>query len=132
MRSSVLTGLLIAVLLAALPVAVWLYLTSLAEVALRRQATDLNSVISSVQSYYASNVVGRVLANPGATKVVHDYETIAGAIPIPATIVARAWQAHQRTAAEHQVSLRFRLSLQEPHAASIGRFREDVPAKPAR
>jgi hypothetical protein len=86
MRSSVLTGLLIAVLLAALPVAVWLYLTSLAEVALRRQATDLNSVLSSVRSYYASNVVGRVLANPGATKVVHDYETIAGAIPIPATL----------------------------------------------
>src|SRR5258706_11863014 len=74
-RSSVLTGLLIAVLLAALPVAVWLDLTNLAEAALRRQATDLNSVISSVRSYFASNVVGRVLANPGATKVVHNYET---------------------------------------------------------
>src|SRR5437764_1702422 len=85
-RSSVLTGLLIAVLLAALPVAVWLDLTNLAEAALRRQATDLNSVISSVRSYYASNVVGRVLANPGATKVVHNYETIPGAIPIPATL----------------------------------------------
>ncbi len=85
-RSSVLTGLLIAVLLAALPVAVWLDRTNLAEVALRRQATDLNSVISSVRSYYASNVVGRVLANPGATKVVHNYETIPGAIPIPATL----------------------------------------------
>src|SRR5260370_19500964 len=85
-RSSVLTGLLIAVLLAGLPVAVWLDLTNLAEAALRRQATDLNSVISSVRSYYASNVVGRVLANPGATRVVHNYETIPGAIPIPATL----------------------------------------------
>src|SRR5712672_2711146 len=85
-RSSVLTGLLIAILLAALPVAVWLDLTNLAEAALRRQATDLNSVISSVRSYYASNVVGRVLANPGATRVVHNYETIPGAIPIPATL----------------------------------------------
>src|SRR5260221_3187630 len=85
-RSSVLTGLLIAVLPAALPVAVWLDLTNLAEVALRRQATDLNSVISSVRSYYASNVVGRVLANPGATQVVRNYETIPGAIPIPATL----------------------------------------------
>jgi len=85
-RSSVLTGLLIAVLLAALPFAVWLDLTNLAELALRRQATDLNSVISSVRSYYASNVVGRVLAHPGATQVVHNYETIPGAIPIPATL----------------------------------------------
>src|SRR5437764_2961314 len=85
-RSSVLTGLLIAVLLAALPVAVWLDLTDLAENALRRQATDLNSVITSVRGYYASNVVGRVLANPGATQIVHNYETIPGAIPIPATL----------------------------------------------
>ena len=54
-----------AVCLAALPVAVWLDLTNLAEAALRRQASDLNSVISSVRSYYASNVVGRVLAHPG-------------------------------------------------------------------
>lgn len=86
MRSSALTGFLIALLLAALPVAVWLDLTDLAEVALRRQANDLNSVVSSVRSYYASNVVGRVLAHPGATQVVHNYETIPGAIPIPATL----------------------------------------------
>ena len=86
MLSSVLTGFLIALLLAALPVAVWLDLTNLAEVALRRQATDLNSVVSSVRSYYASNVVGRVLAHPGTTQVIHNYETVPGAIPIPATL----------------------------------------------
>src|SRR5437899_9945811 len=86
MGASALTGFLIALLLAALPVAVWLDLKNLAELALRRQASDLNSVISSVRSYYASNVVGRVLAHPGATQVVHNYETIPGAIPIPATL----------------------------------------------
>src|ERR1700730_19328446 len=80
------TGLLIAVLLLALPVAVWLDLTNLVDAALRRQATDLNSVISSVRGYYATNVVGRVLANPGSTKVVHNYEAVPGAIPIPATL----------------------------------------------
>src|SRR6266576_3831559 len=81
-----LAGILIAFLLLALPLAVWLDLTNLAEAALRRQATDLNSVISSVRGYYASNVVGRVLANPGSTKVVHNYEAVPGAIPIPATL----------------------------------------------
>ncbi len=80
------TGALIALLLAALPVAVWLDLKNLSDAALRRQASDLNSVISSVRSYYASNVVGRVLAHPGTTQVVHNYETIPGAIPIPATL----------------------------------------------
>jgi len=85
-RSSALTGFLIALLLAALPVAVGLDLTNLADVARRRQATDLNSVVSSVRSYYASNVVGRVLAHPGANQVIHNYETVPGAIPIPATL----------------------------------------------
>jgi class 3 adenylate cyclase len=81
-----LMGFLIALLLAALPVAVWLDLKNLTEAALRRQANDLNSVVSSVRSYYASNVVGRILAHPGTTQVVHNYETIPGAIPIPATL----------------------------------------------
>ena len=85
-RSSWATGVLVALLLAALPLSVWLDLKNLADAALRRQASDLNSVISSVRAYYASNVVGRVLAHPGDTRVVHNYESVPGAIPIPATL----------------------------------------------
>src|SRR6266853_900498 len=79
-------GILVAFLLLALPLAVWLDLTNLAEAALRRQATDLNSLITSVRGYYATNVVGRVLASPGTTQVVHNYMDVPGAIPIPATL----------------------------------------------
>lgn len=82
----VLTGFLIAVLLALLPVAVWLDLTNLAEAALRRQATDLNSLVTSVRGYYGTNVVGRILAHPGSTQVIHNYESVPGAVPIPATL----------------------------------------------
>src|SRR4029077_10310459 len=74
------------VMLAGLPLAVWLDLRNLTETSLLRQARDLNSVVSSVRAYYASNVVGRVLASPGATQVAHNYESIPGAIPIPATL----------------------------------------------
>ncbi|HKA77429.1 MAG TPA: adenylate/guanylate cyclase domain-containing protein [Pseudolabrys sp.] len=77
---------LVLVMLAGLPLAVWLDLRNLTETSLLRQARDLNSVVSSVRAYYASNVVGRVLASPGATQVVHNYQTIPGAIPIPATL----------------------------------------------
>jgi adenylate cyclase len=83
---SLITAVLIVLLLAGLPLAVWLDLTSLAEANLRRQAVDLNSVISSVRSYYASNVVGRVLSHNGQTQAAHNYEAIPGAIPIPATL----------------------------------------------
>ena len=85
--SGILTGLLIALLLVALPVAVWMDLINLGDATLRRQATDLNSVVTSVREYYGANVVRRVLAAPGVTtQVVHNYEMIPGAIPIPATL----------------------------------------------
>jgi hypothetical protein len=42
--------------LAGLPVAVWLDLRNLTEAALRCQAGDLNSVITSIRAYYARNV----------------------------------------------------------------------------
>jgi len=77
---------LVLMLLAGLPIVVWLDLRDLTDSAMLRQASDLNSLITSVRGYYATNVVGRVLASPGSTQVVHNYETIPGAIPIPATL----------------------------------------------
>ena len=77
---------LVLALLVGLPATVWLDLRNLTETSLLRQAKDLNSVVSSVRGYYASNVVGRVLASPSETKVLHNYESIPGAIPIPATL----------------------------------------------
>jgi adenylate cyclase len=73
-------------LLAGLPLAAWLDLRNLSEQSLRLQASDLNSVITSVRGYYGKNVVGRVLAHPGATQVIHNYADVPGAIPIPATL----------------------------------------------
>ena len=78
--------LLVVLLLVGLPVAVWLDLHQATEASLLRQASDLNAVISSVRTYYTKTVVGRILAQPGSTKVVHNYEDIPGAIPIPATM----------------------------------------------
>src|SRR5690349_20059848 len=73
-------------LLAGLPLAAWLDLRTHAENSLRLQASDLNSVITSVRGYYSKNVVARVLAHPGMTQVIHNYADVPGAIPIPATL----------------------------------------------
>ncbi|CAN5383908.1 adenylate/guanylate cyclase domain-containing protein [soil metagenome] len=83
-RRAAIIGVLL--LLIGLPVAVWLDLRNLAERSLTLQATDLNSVITSVRSYYATNVVARVLGSPGKTNVIHNYMDVPGAIPIPATL----------------------------------------------
>ena len=115
---------LVVLLLAGLPVAVWMDLTSLAETNLSRQASDLNSIISSVRGYYASNVVGRILAAPGvATKVVHNYEDIPGAIPIPATLSLELGQVISER--QHNITLpvRVRLPIRQPRAASARSIR---------
>jgi len=96
---------LVLMLLVGLPIVVWLDLRNLTEKALLRQASDLNSVVSSVRAYYASNVVGRVLASPGSTQVVHNYETIPGAIPIPATLSLELG----RVISEQQQNISYRL-----------------------
>jgi hypothetical protein len=102
---SLITAALIVLLLVGLPLAVWLDLSNLAETNLRRQAVDLNSVISSVRSYYASNVVGRVLSNNGQTRAAHNYEAIPGAIPIPATLSLELGRVISEQ--QHNISYRF-------------------------
>ena len=97
--------LLVLMLLAGLPVAVWLDLRNLTETALLRQASDLNSVVTSMRGYYANNVVGRVLAASGATKVAHNYEAIPGAIPIPATLSIELGKVISEQ--QHDISYRF-------------------------
>ncbi len=118
----ILTGFLIALLLALLPVAVWLDLTNLGEAALRRQATDMNSLLSSVRSYYATNVVGRILSHAGMTQVIHNYETVPGAVPIPATLSLELG----KVISEQQQNIIYRfvsgLSVQESRAASARLF----------
>lgn len=77
---------LVIVLLAGLPVAVWLDLRTISTTALRRQATDLNEAVTGIRSFYSDAVVGHVLAAPAAhTIVTSRFESVPGAIPIPAT-----------------------------------------------
>jgi adenylate cyclase len=100
-----LLSLLVAALAVGLPIAVWLDLSNLADAALLRQASDLNSVITSMRSYYADNVVARILAAPDSTRVLHNYETIPGAIPIPATLSLELGRVINEE--QHNISYRF-------------------------
>lgn len=108
--SGFLLVLLVVLLLAGLPVAVWLDLRQATAAALLRQARDVNSVITSVRDYYANNVAGRVLASPEATKVVHNYATVPGAIPIPATLSLELGQI----IGEHQQNIGYRFVSEFP------------------
>jgi hypothetical protein len=63
------TIVLVLLVLAGLPVAVWLDLRNLSEDVLTEQVNELSSTIDSIRNYYASNVVGRVLAHGEKTQV---------------------------------------------------------------
>ncbi|EFI50601.1 adenylate/guanylate cyclase domain-containing protein [Afipia sp. 1NLS2] len=129
----IVAGLVIAGLLAALPLAVWMDLTNLTESSLRRQASDLNSVITGVRGYYARNIVARVLASPGTTQVVHNYEEIPGAIPIPATlslelgavISDQQKNIHYRFVSDYPFTNRAPHKLDEFEKASLASLREN-------
>jgi signal transduction histidine kinase/CheY-like chemotaxis protein len=103
---------MVVLLLAGLPVAVWLDLRNLSEAALRRQANDMNSVITSVRTYYATNVVGRVLDTQGHSSVVHNYKEVKGAIPIPATLSLELG----RVIGEQQSNITYRFISDYPFA----------------
>ena len=103
-------SLLVLVMLIGLPLAVWLDLRNLTESSLRRQASDLNSVITSMRTFYATNVVARILANAGATQVTHNYESIPGAIPIPATLSLELG----RVVSEQQHNIQYRFVSDYP------------------
>src|SRR4051794_5153757 len=85
-RNQGIVALLVLLLLVGLPLAVWLDLRSLSSGILRQQAFQTGQIIDDMRSFYASDVVARVLAAHQQVKPVHNYTEIDGAIPIPATL----------------------------------------------
>jgi class 3 adenylate cyclase len=81
-----LTVALVILLLVGLPAAVWLDLRSLSEGILREQAHETGQIIDDMRGFYATDVVGRVLAAKQTVTAVHNYLDVNGAIPIPATL----------------------------------------------
>ena len=62
----------VVIALIGLPTAIWLDLRNLSDETLRRQASSLNSIITSVRSYYATNVVSRVVNSHTETQALHN------------------------------------------------------------
>src|SRR3569623_1486298 len=79
------------------------------------------------------DIVARVLASPGATQVVHNYEEIPGAIPIPATlslelgavISDQQKNIHYRFVSDYPFTNRAPHKLDEFEKASLASLREN-------
>jgi adenylate cyclase len=77
--------LLVILLLLGLPFAAWLDMRDLSERILRRQAEEIGRIIDDMRAFYATDVVGRVMAQHVANPT-HNYREVEGGIPIPATL----------------------------------------------
>jgi len=75
----------IAVLIVALPAAVWLDMRQLSESSLEQQAKNLSRVVGLVRDFYSQEVVRRIEENHGQTVFSHVYHDIPGGAPVPAT-----------------------------------------------
>jgi adenylate cyclase len=82
-----LLALVVVLLLAGLPLAVWLDLRQISERMSLQQAEDMSLIINDIRQLYAEEVVGRVLQAGEETDIsaAHNFRDIPGAIPIPAT-----------------------------------------------
>jgi class 3 adenylate cyclase len=109
---------LLAIILAGLPVAVWLDLRNLSDNALRGQAREMSGMIGSMRDYYATNIVGRVLAHDGKTQVQPNYLSTPGAIPIPATLSLELGQVIGTTnnSSSYRFFSDFPFSTRQPHS----------------
>ena len=97
------------VLLLGLPVAAWLDMRALSERILRRQADEVSRVIDDMRGFYASDVVGRVMANHEVVPT-HNYKEVPGGIPIPATL---SIELGQRISARND-AVRYRFVSDQP------------------
>ncbi len=72
--------LLVILLLLGLPFAAWLDMRDLSERILRRQAEEIGRIIDDMRAFYATDVVGRVMAQHVANPT-HNYREVEGGIP---------------------------------------------------
>ena len=127
----------VVLLLVALPVAVWLDLRELTQSTSRQQAHDIGTIITDIRGYYATDVVGRVLAVAAEGKptlVVENYHDIPGAIPIPASFSIGLGQAiaNRDSTIRYDFVSDFPFARREPYEltpfqrASLESFRADA------
>jgi len=108
---------LVLLLVAGLPLAVWLDLRYITKTALATQAAALSTAITGITTFYADDVVGRVQSANGHAVVTAHYQSVRGGIPIPATFsldlgqVVGAGQSHVGYRFVSQYPFRFR----KPH-----------------
>ena len=95
------------VLLATFPLIASLSQASASEDSLRTKAEEISTLTNSIRSYYADNVVARIIKAEGKTKLSENYRDIHGGVPIPATFSIEMGALFDGSILDKRVSYRF-------------------------
>ena len=95
------------VLLATFPLIASWSQASASEDSLRTKAEEISTLTNSIRSYYADNVVARIIKAEGKTKLSENYRDIHGGIPIPATFSIEMGALFDGSILDKRVSYRF-------------------------
>ncbi len=126
---------LLVILLALFPlVASWSQTTSTAN-DLKTKAEEISTLANSIRSYYAQNVVARIIKAEGEVKLSERYRDIHGGIPIPATFSIEMGAIFDGSILNKRVAYRFisdyPFKTRTPHKldefekSSLAQFRTD-------
>ena len=81
--------------------------TNSTQYSLREKAEEISTLTNSIRSYYADNIVARIIKAEGKAKLSEDYRTIHGGIPIPATFSIEMGALFDGSILDKRVSYRF-------------------------
>ena len=95
------------VLLATFPLIASWSQASASEDSLRTKAEEISTLTNSIRSYYADNVIARIIKAEGKTKLSENYREIHGGIPIPATFSIEMGALFDGSLLDKRVSYRF-------------------------
>jgi hypothetical protein len=112
---------LVPLLLVELPLAAWLDMRALSDRILERQADEISQIINDMRGFYASDVIGRIMAGHPAVPT-NNYREVPNGIPSPATL---SIELAERISAHNAVKYRFVSDYpfwgREPHAMRVTR-----------
>ena len=128
------TWLLIALLVTFPFVASWTQ-TSSTEGSLKEKAEEISTLTNSIRSYYADNIITRIIEAEGKAKLSENYRAIHGGIPIPATFSIEMGALFDGSILHKRVTYKFisdhPFKNREPHKLdafekdSLKQFRKD-------
>lgn len=115
LETTFLAGFIVTVLL--LPFVIWTSVRDTNMQLMELNAAEISDAVTGVRTYYAQNVVNRVLASNGTVTLTDQYQEVHGGIPIPATFSIEIGQVFDQS--HDDVAFEYAFTSDAPFARRV-------------